>query len=52
MGRLAISAFVGEYTARYNLILAAVAITITPILLFHLFAQRQLIRGFTGGIRG
>jgi raffinose/stachyose/melibiose transport system permease protein len=36
----------------WNLIFAAVAITIAPILAFYLFAQRQLIRGFAGGIKG
>jgi raffinose/stachyose/melibiose transport system permease protein len=49
---VAIYGFVGEFTARYNLIFAAVAISIAPVLLFYFFAQKQLIRGFTGGIRG
>jgi len=34
------------------MIFAAVAISIVPIFVFYLFAQRHLIRGFTGGIRG
>jgi raffinose/stachyose/melibiose transport system permease protein len=49
---VAIYGFVGEFAAQYNLIFAAVAITIAPMLLFYLFAQRQLIQGFSGGIRG
>jgi raffinose/stachyose/melibiose transport system permease protein len=37
---------------RWNLIFAGVAITVAPILVFYLFAQRQLIRGFSGGVKG
>jgi raffinose/stachyose/melibiose transport system permease protein len=48
---LAIYGFVGEFAARWNLIFAAVIITIAPILVFFVFAQRQLMRGFTGGIK-
>ena len=48
---VAIYAFVGEYATNWSLIFATVIITIAPILLFYLFAQRQLIRGFTGGIK-
>jgi raffinose/stachyose/melibiose transport system permease protein len=49
---LTLYTFVGEYTSQWNLIMAGVAISIAPILAFYLFAQRQLIRGFSGGIRG
>ncbi|HEX7084500.1 MAG TPA: carbohydrate ABC transporter permease [Gaiellaceae bacterium] len=49
---LALYSFVSEDVSQYNLIMAAVAITIVPILAFYIFAQRQLIRGFAGGIRG
>jgi raffinose/stachyose/melibiose transport system permease protein len=44
--------FVGEYVTRWNYIFAAVVIAIVPVLVFYLFAQKQLIRGFSGGIRG
>jgi raffinose/stachyose/melibiose transport system permease protein len=44
--------FVGEYTTRWNFIFAGVTIAIVPVLAFYLFAQRQLIQGFSGGIRG
>jgi raffinose/stachyose/melibiose transport system permease protein len=43
--------FVGEFASRWNLIFAAVAVSIVPVFVFFLFAQRQLIRGFTGGIK-
>lgn len=43
--------FVGEFSARWNLVFAAVFISILPILAFYLIAQKQLIQGFTGGIK-
>jgi raffinose/stachyose/melibiose transport system permease protein len=49
---VAIYGFVGEFASQWNYIMAAVIISILPILLFYLFAQKQLIKGFTGGIRG
>jgi len=49
---VALYAFSGENLARWNLLFAGLAITIAPILLFYLFAQRHLIRGFTAGVKG
>jgi raffinose/stachyose/melibiose transport system permease protein len=49
---VAIYSFVGENSTDWNKIFAAVAISIAPILAFYLFAQRHLIKGFSGGIRG
>jgi raffinose/stachyose/melibiose transport system permease protein len=49
---VAIYGFVGEYASQWNYIMAAVVISIIPILAFYVFAQKQLVRGFTGGIRG
>jgi raffinose/stachyose/melibiose transport system permease protein len=46
-----IYSFVGEYTTNWNLIFATVILSIMPMLFFYVFAQRQLIRGFTGGIK-
>jgi raffinose/stachyose/melibiose transport system permease protein len=46
-----IYSFVGQFTSEWNLIFAAIVVTITPVLAFYLFAQRQLIRGFSGGIK-
>ena len=42
----------GDYVSRWNLIFAGVAITIAPILVIFLFAQRHLIRGFSAGVKG
>lgn len=49
---LEVYSFVGEYISQWNLIFAAVAMSIAPILLFFLFAQKQLVQGFAGGVRG
>lgn len=46
-----IYSFVGEFSARWNMVFAAVFVSILPILAFYLFAQKQLIQGFTGGIK-
>jgi raffinose/stachyose/melibiose transport system permease protein len=48
---VAIYSFVGEFATQWNYIFAAVIVAVAPILAFYLFAQRQLIRGFTGGIK-
>jgi raffinose/stachyose/melibiose transport system permease protein len=48
---VAVYTFVGAFASRWNLIFAAVIVSLAPILIFFLFAQRQLIRGFTGGIK-
>lgn len=49
---VALYSYAGEYETRWNLIYAGVAISIGPILAFYLFAQRQLIRGFSSGVKG
>jgi raffinose/stachyose/melibiose transport system permease protein len=49
---VALYSFVGLYEARWNFVFAGVVLAIAPVLAFYLLAQRQLIRGFTGGVRG
>jgi raffinose/stachyose/melibiose transport system permease protein len=49
---LTIYGFVGAIVTKWNLIFAAVAMAIAPMMLFFVFAQKQLMRGFSGGIRG
>ena len=49
---VALNAFEGDYLSRWNLVFAGVAITIAPILVVFLFAQRHLIRGFSAGVKG
>jgi raffinose/stachyose/melibiose transport system permease protein len=48
---VAIYSFVGEYATNWNLVFATVILSIAPILIFYVFAQRRLVRGFTGGIK-
>jgi raffinose/stachyose/melibiose transport system permease protein len=48
---VAIFSFVGEYATNWSLVFATVILSIAPILFFYLFAQRQLVRGFSGGIK-
>jgi raffinose/stachyose/melibiose transport system permease protein len=43
--------FVGGLAQQWNIIFAAVALSILPLLIFFVVAQRQLIRGFSGGIK-
>jgi raffinose/stachyose/melibiose transport system permease protein len=49
---VAVYSFVGEYLTQWNLVFATVIIALLPLLLFFLIAQKQMIRGFSGGIRG
>lgn len=42
---------VGDYTSQYNLTFASVLLAVAPIILFFLLAQRQLVKGFAGGLR-
>lgn len=49
---VALYAYAGDYVARWNLVFAGVAIAIAPMLIFYLFAQRHLIRGLSGGVKG
>lgn len=48
---VAIYSFVGEYESQWNVVFAAVAIALAPVLGLYFFAQRNLIQGFTGGIK-
>ena len=43
--------FVGELVSKWNVIFAAVIISMIPILAFYLFAQKKFIQGFAGGIK-
>jgi raffinose/stachyose/melibiose transport system permease protein len=49
---VAIYSFVGEFFTQFNLVFAAVVIALLPIMIFFVFVQRQLVRGFTSGVRG
>ncbi len=49
---VSIYSFVGEYATQWNFVFAAIVIALVPVMLFFVIAQRQLIEGFSGGIRG
>ena len=49
---VAIAGFVGQYVSDWNLIFAALVISILPILLVYFALQRSIINGFAGGIKG
>lgn len=49
---VAVYSFVGEYLTQWNLVFATVIIALLPLAVFFVVAQKQMIRGFSGGIRG
>lgn len=49
---VAIYQFVGQYVSKWNLIFAAVLVAIVPVIVLFLFTQRQMIKGFAGGMKG
>jgi raffinose/stachyose/melibiose transport system permease protein len=49
---VALYSFVSENESAWNKVFAGVAVAITPMLVFYLFAQRHLIKGFSGGMKG
>ncbi|MDR7275710.1 carbohydrate ABC transporter permease [Catenuloplanes atrovinosus] len=49
---VAIAGFVGQYVSDWNLIFAALLISIVPVLAVYLALQRHIINGFAGGLKG
>jgi raffinose/stachyose/melibiose transport system permease protein len=49
---VAIAGFVGQYVTDWNLVFAALAISIVPILAVYFALQRSIISGFAGGLKG
>ncbi len=43
--------YVGSLVSAWNKIFAIVIISMVPILVFYLFAQKRFIQGFAGGIK-
>src|SRR3954447_4040869 len=43
--------YVGSLVSQWNLIFALVLVSMLPILLFYVFAQRRLIQGYAGGLK-
>jgi raffinose/stachyose/melibiose transport system permease protein len=49
---VAIAGFVGQFVTDWNLIFAALLISIVPILAIYFALQRSIINGFAGGLKG
>ncbi|HWL76322.1 carbohydrate ABC transporter permease [Microbacterium sp.] len=49
---VAMYTFVGGLVSAWNKIFAVVIISMIPILLFYMFAQKKFIQGFAGGLKG
>ena len=49
---VAVAGFVGQYVSQWNLIFAALLISIAPILVVYFALQRSIINGFAGGLKG
>lgn len=49
---VAIAGFVGQYATDWNLIFAALVISVVPVLAVYFALQRSIINGFAGGLRG
>jgi raffinose/stachyose/melibiose transport system permease protein len=49
---VALAGFVGQYVSDWNLIFAALLISIIPVLIVYFALQRSIINGFAGGLKG
>lgn len=49
---VAVYSFVGQYVAQWGLVFAGLVIGIAPILVVYFLLQRQMIKGFGGGLKG
>ena len=49
---VAVYSFVGQYISRWNLVFAAILVAILPFIIFFILTQKQMIRGFAGGMKG
>jgi raffinose/stachyose/melibiose transport system permease protein len=49
---LTVFTFSGQYSTQYNLLTAGLVIAIIPIATFYLLLQRQIVAGFSTGVKG
>jgi raffinose/stachyose/melibiose transport system permease protein len=49
---VAVYQFVGNESYQWNLIFPTVVVALAPMLVFYLFVQKTLVKGFAGGVRG
>jgi raffinose/stachyose/melibiose transport system permease protein len=48
---VAIYGFVGEFATQWNYVFAGIVLSVIPVLVFFIITQRQLVKGFAGGIK-
>jgi raffinose/stachyose/melibiose transport system permease protein len=46
---LSTASFFGEFTIQWNMAMAALMLTIMPVILFYIFSQRYIIKGIAAG---
>jgi raffinose/stachyose/melibiose transport system permease protein len=49
---VAVFGFIGQYVSQWNLVFAGLVIAMLPILIIYFLMQRQIIKGFSGGLKG
>lgn len=49
---VALAGFFGQYASDWNLVFAALLISILPVLVVYFALQRSIINGFAGGLKG
>lgn len=49
---VALYAFLGQYSSRWQLVFAGLLLGVIPVLVVYFFLQRYIIRGFAGGLKG
>ena len=49
---LTVFTFSGQYATQYNLLTAGLVIAVIPIAVFYLLLQRQIVAGFSTGVKG
>ncbi|MFF2631486.1 carbohydrate ABC transporter permease [Microbacterium sp. NPDC058021] len=49
---VALYAFVGQYVSNWPVVFAGLVISVVPVLLAYFLMQKQIIKGFAGGLKG
>jgi len=49
---VALYAFVGQFVSNWPVVFAGLLISVVPVLLVYFLMQRQIIKGFAGGLKG
>lgn len=49
---VALYAFVGEFVSDWPVVFAGLVISVVPVLIVYFLMQRQIIKGFAGGLKG